>query len=305
MASKQQTTRVEERVVTYLQIKTLGKLQLQYGERHIADFPTHHVAELLAFLVLHPDLSHNRLKLIELLWPDCAEQQGRGRLNTAVWRLRLVFDTLCLASEEVLMTSRDWIDFRAPAGMQTDFETLKQWERMARHEENLARREGWLQQAVNLYQGDFCEGIYADWCMHEREKLARLHLRTLGQLMHCYIQSEAYEEAIDTGQQILQVDPLREEVHRALMRCYRQLGRYAQAVRQFHICSRLLHNELQLPPMPATVALFTQITTERNSGITQAEDNFQPLATELQEAVFQLQTASRNLDKLLVKYESS
>jgi DNA-binding SARP family transcriptional activator len=289
--------------MTHLQIKAFGKLQLQHGEQTVTTFPTHHVEELLGFLLLHPGRKHSRLKLIDLLWTDCAEQQGRGRLNTAVWRLRLVFEALSCATEDILLTTRDWISFQPPPSMQADFEAFQRYEHQARHEEDLSQREIWLRQAAALYQGEFCEGIYADWCLLERERLARLHLRTLGQLMHCYMQRRAYEEAVEIGQHILQVDPLREEVHRALMRCYRQLGRYTRAVRQFHACSRLLHNELQISPMPATIALFTQISAERSSGITQSEKAVWPLAAELQEAVFQLQTASKHLDQLLVKYE--
>jgi DNA-binding SARP family transcriptional activator len=290
--------------VSHLQIKAFGKLQLQHGEQVVAAFPTHHVEELLGFLLVRPGLKHSRLKLIDLLWSDCSEQQGRGRLNTAVWRIRLIFDSLGLATEEILLTTRDWISLRPPADMQADFETFRHWERLARQQQELPQRQTCLKQAITLYQGDFCEGIYADWCLLERERLARLHLRALGQLMHCYIQRETYEEAIETGQQILQIDPLREEVHRALMRCYRYLGRHTRAIRQFHACSRLLHDELKLSPMPATVALFSQIMAERSSGLSHTEGDFQPLAAEIQEAVFQLQTASKNLDKLLVKYES-
>jgi DNA-binding SARP family transcriptional activator len=289
--------------VTHLQIKTFGKFQLHYKGQVAAHFPTQSVEELLAFLVLHPHLKHSRLKLIDLLWPDCSEQQGRGRLNTAVWRLRGVFDALGFAYEDVLLTSRSWISIHAKSAMQVDCKTFEKYQQSASQEEDLTQKEAWLRQALVLYQGEFCEGIYADWCLLERERLARLHLRTLGQLMHCYMQSSEYEKAVEIGQQILQVDPLREEVHRALMRCYYRLEQYTQAIRQFHTCSRLLQSELQVYPMPATVTLFSQIAAERSSGLRQPTNASHSLTDEIQEAVFQLQTASRNLSQLLVKYE--
>jgi DNA-binding SARP family transcriptional activator len=290
--------------VTHLQIKTLGRLQLHHGGWQVANFPTHHVAELLAFLVLHPSLNHSRLKLIDLLWPDCSEQQGRGRLNTAVWRLRVIFDTIHFAYEDSLHTSRDYISFQPPSSMQADFDTFQYYARRANLAEEATSREDWLRQALALYQGEFCEGLYADWCLLQRERLARLHLRTLGQLMHCYMQRDAHEEAVEIGQQILQVDPLREEVHRALMRCYYRLGHYTQAIQQFQTCSRLLQEELQLLPMPATTMLFSQIATEHSADLGQADDTFYPLTDDVQEAVFQLQTASRKLNQLLVQHES-
>lgn len=291
--------------MTHLQIKALGKFQLQHEDIVVNHFPTHHVEELLGFLVLYPRVPHSRLKLIDLLWPESTEEQGRGRLNTAVWRIHTIFNTLHFAYENVLLTTRDWISFIPTPDTQMDFGLFQLYEHQAHLETESTQREKWLCLANSLYQGDFCEGIYADWCLLERERLARLHLRVLGQLMHCYLQRNAYEEAIEMGQRILQVDPLREEVHRALMLCYRHTGLYAQALRQFHLCARLLEAELKLMPMPETIALFSQITAEHNTGIQQKNDMPLVLTAELQEAVFQLQTASKNLAHLMSKYEST
>ncbi len=291
--------------MTYLHIRTLGKLQLQHEGMIVTSFPTRHVAELLGFLVLYPRVKHSRLKIIDLLWPECPEQQGRGRLNTAVWRLRAVFHTLCFSDEGILLTARDWVSFTPSPAIWTDFEAFELYERQARLESGADQKEKWLRQATALYQGDFCEGIYADWCLLERERLARLHLRILGQLMHCAMQRGDYTESVDIGQHILQVDPLREEVHRALMHCYRHLGLYAQAIHQFHLCARLLQTELKIMPMPETITLFSQIAAEHTSGIQQKDETPNPLNAELQEAVFQLQIASEKLQNLLVKYEST
>jgi DNA-binding SARP family transcriptional activator len=48
-------------------------------------------------------------------------------------------------------------------------------------------------------------------------------------------------------------------VHRALMRCYCGMGNRSAALKQFQTCAQLLHNELNVPPAPDTVALYEQI----------------------------------------------
>lgn len=287
--------------MTHLQIRALGKLQLQHDQLVVSSFPTHHVEELFAYLLLFPRVKHSRLKLIDLLWPDCSEEQGRGRLNTAVWRLRKLFDDLHYTCDDLLFTSRDWISLTPPPQVQIDFVTFESCERQARTETDPARQEEWLAQAVALYQGEFCEGIYADWCLLERERLARLHLRLLGERMFSAMQQGVYDTAVELGQHILQIDPLREEVHRALMHCYRQLGLYAQAIRQFHHCTDLLQAELRIMPLPETIALFSQITAEQSAGLRQKQGSADPNAAELQAAVAELQIASDRVNDLLVK----
>ncbi len=287
--------------MTHLQIRALGKLQLQHDELVVSSFPTHHVEELLGYLLLFPRVKHSRLKLIDLLWPDCSEEQGRGRLNTAVWRLRKLFDDLHFACDDFLFTSRDWISLAPPPSVQIDFVTFEVCERQARAETDLARQEQWLSQAVALYQGEFCEGIYADWCLLERERLARLHLRLLGELMFSAMQQGAFETAVELGQHILQIDPLREEVHRALMHCYHALGLYAQAMRQFHHCTNLLQAELRIMPLPETITLFSQIAAEQSAGLRQNQGSAGQQAAELQQAVADLQLASERVNHLLVK----
>jgi len=42
--------------------------------------------------------------------------------------------------------------------------------------------------------------------------------------MYCYIRQNEYQEAIEVGQTLLDNDPLREEIHRALIYCYGFLG---------------------------------------------------------------------------------
>jgi DNA-binding SARP family transcriptional activator len=124
-------------------------------------------------------------------------------------------------------------------------------------------RIGALQSAVALYKGEFCEGIYSEWCLAERERLERSYLRALGVLMAIHISQGKYDQAISYGKKILILDPLREEVHRGLMSCFMALDRRAEAVRQFQQCARLLQRELNVLPVSDTVNLYRQILDER------------------------------------------
>lgn len=248
--------------MAFLHIQAFGKLRMQVQTQALASFPTRHVEELLAYLLLHQETEHHRDKLVELLWPDGSPDKARGRLSTVLWRLRSVFDDLGLDAAVYLPTSRDWIAFTPARPFTFDLALFEDALVQAAQTDGSTREE-WLQTAVSLYQGDLFDGLYADWVLIAREQLARRCLQAMGDLMAACLARHAYAEALAHGQSILAADPLREEVHRALMLCYWRLGQPGQAIQQFHHCARLLLDELHILPLPETRALYQQLLEER------------------------------------------
>ncbi|MFQ5420771.1 MAG: bacterial transcriptional activator domain-containing protein, partial [Anaerolineae bacterium] len=138
------------------------------------------------------------------------------------------------------------------------------------------------------------EGIYADWCLVERERLARLRLRAMGQVMAACLHRQAFADALEWGQAILAEDPLREEVHRALMRCYQQLGQHGRAIAQFQQCAQLLQDELAVLPLPETIAAYQQIITDRLQSLPTGQ-----AGAAVQTAFANFQQAAQHLNNLL------
>jgi DNA-binding SARP family transcriptional activator len=201
--------------------------------------------------------------LVDTLWPDAGISNGRASLSTTLWRLRGVFDRLQVPASDYLHSDRDWISLEPAAALNCDHSDFEQQMLTAERASGDEARQKQFLLASELYRGSFCEGIYAEWCLRERERLERLYLRAQGQLMAGYMRQKRYQEAIDAGQRVLDKDPLREEVHRALMRCYWKLGRRTAAAKQFQRCANLLQQELQILPMPETIALYRGIVEER------------------------------------------
>jgi hypothetical protein len=105
-----------------------------------------------------------------------------------------------------------------------------------------------LEEALALYQGDYLEGIYSDWCTLERERLREQYLAALGTLAGLCADQGDLARAIELYQRLLTHDPYQEGVHRAVMHCYYRLGDRAAAIRQYQICVRILQTELGLNP---------------------------------------------------------
>ena len=70
------------------------------------------------------------------------------------------------------------------------------------------------------------------------------------------------EQAIGWYRRALEADELREDVHRAIMRCYARAGRPAEALFQYRFCREVLRRELGIEPSAETIELYRQITGE-------------------------------------------
>jgi DNA-binding SARP family transcriptional activator len=287
--------------VKLLEVQAFGKLSLQCNGSVIASFPTRHVEELLGYLLLNQHLKHRREKLIGILWPNKDPAEARARFSTVLWRLRTLLDKIGAPSALYLETTRDWVSFMPERPPRLDVEQFEQFLTQAQFASDDIQHEQALSHALSLYRGELYEGIYADWCLVERERLARLYLRAMGQLMNCCIRRHDFAAAVDLGQAILDEDPLREEVHRAIMYCYQQMDQRAQAVEQFFQCAQQLRQELRIVPMPETVALYRQIVEdrlkEREASISDS------LQTQLQDAFREFQQAGNKLNNLLSAVE--
>src|SRR5262249_25892031 len=120
-----------------------------------------------------------------------------------------------------------------------------------------------LRATVDLYRGDFLEECYDDWALYERERLREQYLSALQMLLAHDQEQRAYDLALQHALRLIQADPLREEVHRALMRVYYLLGREADAIRAFEQCRDALMNDLGVEPEPETLSLYDEITAIR------------------------------------------
>ncbi|MGB3714414.1 MAG: BTAD domain-containing putative transcriptional regulator [Candidatus Promineifilaceae bacterium] len=245
--------------IALLEVKAFGRLLISCNGTVVSTFPTRKAEELLAYLFLHQGNPHRRDKLIEILWPGAPADNGRGRLSTTLWRVRVLLNKLGVSPDSCLETDSESVALVAHPHSLIDVSVFQDHIHAAEATSVPEEKESLFRAAQSLYVGDLLEGIYSEWCLIERERLARLNLRLLGQLAACYINRGAYEEAIDTSHKILDIDPLREEVHRSLMLCYGKSGRRCDGIRQFQRCANLLLKELGIFPLPETIEIYRSL----------------------------------------------
>jgi DNA-binding SARP family transcriptional activator len=122
-------------------------------------------------------------------------------------------------------------------------------------------------------------------------------------LLNFYQYHKEYSKAIRWGQRILLADPLREDVHRDLMRLFVQNGQRALAVRQYQRCQQILEAELSIEPMPETQLVYERIVGRQRARSSEMEGSM-PLAEtlkSLQSAMDSICQAQRDLHEVLTR----
>lgn len=246
-----------------LRIHLFGQVRIFDAETAQPAKATHHVQALLAYLLLHRHRSHSREVLAGLLWGDHAQERARGSMNTTLWRLRRILEPdealrgtflhVPVAGEIAINPAgRFWLDVatfedQSIGGLRQPVERMQPTD---------AER---LEAAARLYTGELLEGFYEDWALRERQRLHQLYLSALAHLMQYHAFHHAYKESLRLGQQLLDQDPLREDIQREMIRLYLADGQRTRALQQYELCRRVLAAELGVPPLAETQALYVAI----------------------------------------------
>jgi len=219
--------------------------------------------ELLAFLALHRQKDLPRLVVADKLWGSLDERKARRCLNSTLWRLRKAIEERGAAPDRVLLSTSSGIlrfDAHGPWSLDVDrFEEAAFV--LARGTPPTGEALDQAERDLGDYRGDLMEGFYHDWVIRERERLRLLLIAGLAASMRLRIDDDP-ERAIELGQRILRVDPLREAVHREIMRLHMRLGHRGLALRQYEACRTLLREELGISPMRETISLHLRILKE-------------------------------------------
>jgi DNA-binding SARP family transcriptional activator/predicted ATPase len=239
-----------------LQLALLGNVEIRRAAVPVSGFSSGKALALLCYLAV-TGRPHSRPALAGLLWSDLPESNARNNLRKALTNLRgLVGPHLRITRQEIAFNRdcRYWLDvecFEAAvtsASPETDVERLGE--------------------AVELYRGDFLEGLYMrgalgfeEWALAERARLRELALDALHALAvhHSRRGQAGYAAALRYATRLLALEPWREEAHRGLMLLLARGGQRGAALAQYQACRQVLADELGVEPGPETTALYQRI----------------------------------------------
>jgi DNA-binding SARP family transcriptional activator len=249
-----------------LVIYCLGPFRVYNNEQLIEKWPGHKCKSIFKYMIIHRKRPIHREILMDLFWRDADPEAARRNLYQAIYNLRQALQTgdpefpyiLCEDSCYRLNPELElWVDSEA---FTLHYQAGQRLERESPLHEAIIAYE----LAENLYEGEFLvEDRYEDWSLVHRENLKHKYLDILDRLSQHYFDQGQLAMCIISCQKILTKDNCREDAYRRLMRCYLRQGQCHLALRQYHLCVETLEQELNVPPMPATIELYHEIQKSR------------------------------------------
>jgi DNA-binding SARP family transcriptional activator len=265
----------------------------------VADLPPS-IRALLGYLVLNRHQSHHRDVLANEFWSEVDESCARNRLSTRLWRLRRVLEPPGVIPGSYLLASRQgYVGFNPGSDHWLDVATFERAasQLVETSIDALDRSEvEEFERVTTACCSDLLEGVDLPWLVLERERLSQLDSAANLRALEWFVRDDEPERAIAAGQRILKRDPLREDVHRKLIRIFCRSNQRSRAARQFDECRALLREELGVLPLPETVAAAAEISRPA------AQSGSYPV--EVEKAIELIEAAAHSLGLAVEELES-
>jgi predicted ATPase/DNA-binding SARP family transcriptional activator len=233
-----------------LRVRVLGRAELAVSGRPLVELASAKATALLVYLAV-TGTGHSRSALAGLLWSDLPEATARANLRLVLTKLRRVLPEHLEATRQTVALAGGqpvWVDAvevgRAAAG----------------------GADGDLLAAVRLCRGDFLEGfdvpgapLFDEWLASRRAAVRADMLALMDRAVQLARDRGDAAGGIEVARRMLELEPLHEEAHRALMWFLARGGQRSAALAQYETCRFVLREELGVEPSAATAALRGEI----------------------------------------------
>jgi ATP/maltotriose-dependent transcriptional regulator MalT/DNA-binding SARP family transcriptional activator len=250
-----------------LRVQLFGSMTLWRGQELVStsEWKRQKARQLLLFFLTHRQLLWEREQITERLWPEADPDAAERDFKAAYNALNKVLEPTRESHAPTAYILRDGSRYglRPEADIWLDIQEFDHQIELGDTlfaSDNVAAVTHY-QQALALYQGDFLQEYpFEEWSSAEHERLLTQYLRTSERAATLLLNQAKWEEALQTGQAILNRDACWENAYRILMTAYAQMGNRAQAIRTYHRCVENLQAELGVQPTETTRQLWQQIS---------------------------------------------
>lgn len=195
------------------------------------------------------------------LWPDVSADRANASLRTTLWGFsRWPATPLRVDGTVLSLDSRVTVDLHQAADFATSLVDPGLVDRSVAQPGSASARTD--REDLDLLVHDLLPGWSDEWLVVDREQFRQLRLHALEGLARRRAASGRHAQAITAAMAAVAAEPLRESAHRLLMQIYLDEGNRCDALRQYHVYSRLARSEMGVGPTSTMESLFTTALAE-------------------------------------------
>lgn len=258
-----------------LSIHLLGGFRIFYGTTPIPDhaWRLRKAQVLVQLLALAPQYARHREQVMELLWPNLTLDAAARNLHQVMHFARRALSDPFRGSKsrselpnnnpQILVVRRQVIRLQPTVPLWVDVTAFEQAAVKARQ----SRSPTDYQRAIALYEGDLLpESPYDDVFAERRFRLKDLLLTLQLEKAGLDEAAGAWDQAIETYQNVLANDPAIEPAVAGLLRCCKAMDARDLAARIFHAYVKQIREELGLEPGPELLRMYQQFFHHDDGG---------------------------------------
>lgn len=245
-------------------VRLFGGLEVTVGDRRVRekDWRKRKARLLFAILVLERGRQVSREQLLAHVWPDLAEDKAKNNFYVAWSNMKSALSAgpgqpflyaentggLCSIVRDAVRSDVDEFEECVIAGRDCEASG------------DTAGAIAAYQQMATVYRGELLPGdLYDDWFMPMRERYRSDFIAVMLRLVELLMDVDDPCEAAVYARRALGVDPYREDLYQALIRCQIAAGQRSAAIETFIVCKTQIAEQLGLDPSPETAALYQEI----------------------------------------------
>ena len=251
-----------------LRIKCMGEFQIELDGKPLASFETEKTRALLVYLALESGRPLRRPHLAGLLWSEESEERALHNLRQTLSFLR---KALGKSADEFLLTDRESIQLNPDAQVWIDAKAFSQSLACAYRHYQSSQGRGWwnvrcLQQAIDLFQGQFLEQFYLgkcalfeEWVALTREDFNQQAIQALGMLTDYHEKRGEVHLALQTAIRITRLAPWDESARAQVIFLLGMDQQWSAAQSQYAALRQYLQQEFGLLPSTELDTLYEEI----------------------------------------------
>jgi DNA-binding SARP family transcriptional activator len=250
-------TSITDRKTYTLEIHALGRINIYRDGKKITASEWIHqktVRELFFYLLSQPS-GASKEEICTVFWPQSNPEQLKKQFKNALYRLRRSL-------------GKDVVIYHQPTRLYHFNRNLRYWydvedflEKTAAAEntESITKKIALLRKAADIYKHPFAPTLEGVWVEPERYRLQRMFESTMMNRIELLLSQELFDEALQTGRELLKVTPGHEAAWRSIMLAQSGKGNRTGVRRDFENCKRALRKYLDLEPAEETIMLYQEI----------------------------------------------